>query len=298
MNKLNTFTAFVVCPVFCIGQASLKIDSNPILSVDLGFGIIQSYAGVSLPLGKNQIFLDLRYLQNVSNSDSSANQWYGLENSISLNKKTELIVGLGYLTNLEESVAFDISPKIGVQTKLAGNLYGGMSYFQFVPRQIRTSYTPLITLDLKYIVLNKKSSRGLVKGKHQNNEIYAVAAFGGYYSSLGLDVYSPDRDRLGLTFRVYTKLGTLFETENYSEWQLLSVNYRYSITKEIEIAGLLGVASELELTRAMFSPLIGLNLRTLIYEHIYFTVEASQTSKTLVRDRIRPIVHSGLSVLL
>ena len=185
-----------------------------------------------------------------------------------------------------------------MQTKLAGNLFGGMSYFQFVPRQIRTSYTPLITLDLKYIVLNKKSSRGLVKGKHQNNEIYAVAAFGGYYSSLGLDVYSPDRDRLGLTFRVYTKLGTLFETENYSEWQLLSVNYRYSITKEIEIAGLLGVASELESTRAMFSPLVGLNLRTLIYENIYLTVEASQTSKTLVRDRIQPIVHSGLSILL
>ena len=130
------------------------------------------------------------------------------------------------------------------------------------------------------------------------SEIFASATFGSHYSSLGLDAYSRNYDVLGLSVRIYTSFGTLFETGNAPEWQMLSLNYRYLISKEIEIASLLGVARELKPTLAAFSPLIGFNLRTLIYENIYFTMETSLTAKKLVRERRQPIVHVGLSVLL
>tara|TARA_B110000208_G_scaffold119377_1_gene145960 strand:+ start:228 stop:1133 length:906 start_codon:yes stop_codon:yes gene_type:complete len=301
MNKLHIISFLSLCSLLCFGQANLKKDSNPFIIADIGYGTSGSFAGLSVPLGNSQSYLCLRYLQNLSINDSSANrnnQWYGLDKSISLNKKTELIVGLGYLTNIQRSVAFDVSPKVGLQTMVASNLYTGVSYFQVIPRHIKTSYQPILTLDLKYILFHQNYSNGLTKRKGQNKEIFASATFGTYYSSLGLDLYSLNRNRLGLSARIYTDFGTLFETENHAEWQLLALNYRYSLTREIEITGLAGFASEFKPLLKAFSPLFGLNLRALIYENIYFTIETSQTSKTLVRERRQPIVHLGLSVSL
>jgi len=301
MYRLLLLIVFSTYSSGCFSQANLRMNVNPLIAIELGYGTSESYAGLSIPLGKNQSYLSVRYLQSLSLGDSSINrtsQWYGIENSISLNKKTELIIGLGYLTDIEKGLAFDISPKVGLQTMLARNLYGGVSYVQFIPRHIKSSYQPLLTLDLKYIVFKQTSSRGLVKLKRQNKQIFAAAAFGGYYSSLGIDYYSLKQDRIGLSVRIYTNFGTLFKTESYPEWQQVAVNYRYPITKEIEITGLIGIASELRPSLTALSPLIGLNMRTLIYENIYFTVETSQTTKTLVRNRIQPIVHAGFSVLL
>lgn len=301
MNKLLILVVFSCNSLTCLGQKNLKKDSNPFVLVNLGLGTSESYAGLSIPLGNNQFFLSVNYLQSFSTNDSCINrpsQWYGIENNIRLNNKTELIVGLGYLTDIERGFAFDVSPKVGLQMKLAGNLSVGVSYVQFIPRNIKTSYKPLLALDLKYMLRNQKNFKGIVKRKGQNPEIFASATFGSHYSSLGLDAYSRNYDALGLSVRIYTSFGTLFETGNAPEWQMLSLNYRYLISKEIEIASLLGVARELKPTLAAFSPLIGFNLRTLIYENIYFTMETSLTAKKLVRERRQPIVHAGLSVLL
>lgn len=301
MRKTYITLVFICHSVVCYSQANLQLDREPIIALELGSGTSEAYVGLSIPLGKNHSYLSVRSFQSVLTKDNSAyttNQWYGLENTISLNKKMELIIGLGYLTDINTSIAFDVSPKVGLQAMLSGNIYTGVSYCQFIPRNIKNSYQPLLTLDFKYIILNRKNQRGLVKHKSENKVIFASATFGGYYSALGIDAYATSGSRLGLSARIYTNFGTLFETENHPEWQLLALNFKHAINKEIEITGSLGIACEIKPLATAISPLIGLNLRALIYENLYFTLETSQTSKILIRDRRQPIVHAGLSVLL
>ena len=140
------------------------------------------------------------------------------------------------------------------------------------------------------------SSKALLKDTLSRNYVVALnlaPSIPQWLSGLGGKAMS-----LGLDLRGYTDLGYLFNVEQSIDMQCISAVYSIDAVKDICFDSYFGLSTTLQSNSKFHSLFLSERMRVRLYENLWFSVELTQHSNAVVKDRIQPILHSGFLLSL
>ena len=110
----------------------------------------------------------------------------------------------------------------------------------------------------------------------------------------GLSIYLDNN--FGIDLRGYTDLGYLFNVEQSIDMQCLSALYSLDANKDISFDSYIGIATTLHSNTKFHSLFISERMRVRLYENLWFSIELTQNSQAVIKNRMQPLVHSGFVI--
>lgn len=292
MKKL-IIIALLACPYISFAQ-NFRKQKSPKLNIEVSGGYPFASFGTSLDFRSNSA-LKFYQFSSLIDSSKSQNQWIGMTKRISIDRQSFIHLGLGLFTQLSENLFFDIGPSLQYERYVIENLSLTASYMHVFPDRWKDQNIHSLQFGLKYGIPATGTKNGIAKyQRSKNRNTLSTLAFGSHYTMGGLSIYLDNN--FGLDLRGYTDLGYLFNVEQSIDMQCLSVLYSLNANKDISFDSYIGLSTTLHSNTKFHSFFMSERMRVRLYENLWFSLELTQNSKAVIKNRIQPLVHSGFVI--
>lgn len=293
--KKVVIVALLACPYISFAQ-NFKKQASPKIKLELFGGY--PFAGFSTSIDfRSNSSLKVYLFTSINGTTHPGNEWIGMTKSISINEQSNINLGLGMFTQFSKDLKFDIAPSLQYEFDISESLGLSVSYMHVFPDHWKEKNVHATQIGLIYGIPASKSSNGIAKyKKYRNRNILTTFAFGSHYTMGGISFYLDEN--FGLDLRGYTDLGYLFNVEQSIDMQCISAVYSLDASKDICFDSYAGVSATLQSNSKFHSLFLSERMRVRLYENLWFSVELTQHSNAVVKDRIQPILHSGFLISL
>lgn len=285
--------ALLVCPYISFAQDFRKQES-PKLNLELSGGYPFASFGTSLDFRSNSA-LKVYQLSSLIDSSKSQNQWIGMTKRISIDRQSHIHLGLGLFTQFSHNLFFDIAPSLQYERYVIENLSLTASYMHVFPDRWKDQNIHSLQFGLKYGIPATGRNNGIAKyQRSKNRNTLTTFAFGSHYTMGGISYYF--KDDFGIDLRGYTDLGYLFNVAQSMDMQCVSAVYSTDVSNDISFDTYFGASLSLQANTKFHSLHLSERMRVRLYENLWFSIELTQHSRVLIKNRIQPLVHSGFVI--
>ena len=294
MKKIIILALFA-SPYICFAQ-NFKKQTTPKLNLELFGGYPFAGLGTSMDFRSNTS-LKVYLFTSINDSSHLGNEWMGMTKTISINKKSNINLGLGMFTQFSKDLMFDIAPSLQYEYDISESVGLSVSYMHVFPDHWTEKNIHVAQIGLIYGIPTRRSNNGIAKyKKYRNRNVLTTLAFWSHYTMGCISFYLDEN--LGLDLRGYTDLGYLFNVEQSIDMQCISAVYSIDAVKDICFDSYFGLSTTLQSNSKFHSLFLSERMRVRLYENLWFSVELTQHSNAVVKDRIQPILHSGFLLSL
>lgn len=292
MKKI-VILALLAYPYISFAQ-NFRKQKSPKLNLELVGGYPFSGFGTSLDFTKNSALQVYQFLSTVDSSRSQY-QWIGMTKKIAIDRQSQFHIGLGLFTQFSNNLLFDISPTLKYERNVTESLSLTGGYMHVFPDRWKDQNIHALQIGLKYGIPANGKNNGIAKyQRSKNRNTLSTFAFGSHYTMGGLSIYLDNN--FGIDLRGYTDLGYLFNVEQSIDMQCLSALYSLDANKDISFDSYIGIATTLHSNTKFHSLFISERMRVRLYENLWFSIELTQNSQAVIKNRIQPLVHSGFVI--
>lgn len=292
MKKL-VILALLAYPCLSIAQ-NFKKQKTPKINIELIGGYPFAGFGTSLDFRSNSA-LKVYLFTSLIDSTHSRNEWIGMTKRISIDKQSSINLGLGMFTQFSRDLLFDIAPTIQYEYDITDNLALSASYMHVFPDRWKDQNIHALQIGVKYGIPTSGSKNGIAKyQKAKGTKTLSSFAFGSHYTMGGISFLI--RPHFGLDLRGYTDLGYLFNVEPSIDMQCLSALYTLDVFNDISFDTYLGISTTLQSSSMFHNMFVSERMRVKLYENLWFSVELTQHSKAVIKNRMQPLVHAGFVI--
>lgn len=285
----------LLAPYITFAQ-NFKKRKTPTIGIEASGGYPFAALGFSYDFRTNTSFKVYR-LNSLMDSLNSGNEWIGMTQSIQLENHSSIHFGLGMFAQFERSLQFDIAPILQYEYSFTDDLSLTAGYMHVFPDKWKDKNINNLQFGAKYSIPAIGSNNGIARPrKSGSNEVFTSFAFGAYYSMGGISFLTSEN--FGFDLRGYTDLGYLFNVKESLDLQCISLLYSLNASKDISFDSYLGIAATLQSNTKFHSLYFSERMRVRLIDNLWFSLEVTQNSMPVVRERIQPLIHSGFVIAL
>lgn len=294
--KLLKLLVILAIPNLLFSQVNLRNRNQPkSLQFEGSLGYPVSMLTIGIPLNNFNTF-QISTIQELFDTTASSHQFFSIENSITLSKQSRLTLAMGYLSDLQSGLNFDVAAKVGYRYNISQNGYFGATLFGSIPREMRSEYSFSGQLTIGYYLPRNNMNRGIVKYRNSRPEHNGFALFNSHYSVLNYSYTNKALYPFIIDTRIATDLGYLFQHPQVTDWQSLNVAYSIMVDENIELKPTIGLLTQVQNLNNNVGAIVGIDAEIAIINDIFFKLTISQSNKALIRERIQPWIFAGFGV--